>query len=355
MCAERKNQILRALEDKMPSGFKHSNNQQLEEALNSVVEGMSEIVFEKTHAECRTIKDLKEMIWQITYESKDVNKNQLNLLDDEMDKLEKYLKVVKTGNTGEKRAYKELVQLSEDGLTSIIQNITLEKDSDERAEYDDVIISPNGVFIVEVKNIKSPATIDKHGNLRWGEYGFINYSRDSRRRKYVLKAALKEYLESKGVYETDFSVEEILLWTNDRSTLDNQKSQSIISKRVDEVCDYIEDYPCRRKLRVDEISMITEILKQISVKNEYPIKDVNIKNIYEKFSYVIAAYENERILNAENYMDSEAQEQKPDQDVIRVVEEESMVKKCIIGLVAAAGWAATAYLGGKALAKYFKR
>lgn len=354
MCTERKKQILKTLEDKMSSGFKHSNNQELEEALSKVVEGMCEVVFEKTHAECRSIRDLKEIIWQITYESKDVDKVQLNLLDDEMDRLENYLKVVKTGNMGEKRAYKELVQLTEDGLTYIAQNITLEK-KDERAEYDDVVISPNGMFIIEVKNIKSPATIDKHGNLTWGEHGFINYSRDSRRRKYVLKAALKEALEEKGIYGAEFSVEEILLWTNDHSSLDNQKSHSIISKRVDEVCDYIEDYPCRRKLDVEEMSAIYEILGQISVRNEYPIKDVNIKSIYEKFAYVIATYENERALGAEKEMELETKEHRVDQEIIKVTGEQSLAKKCLVGFVAAIGWAATAYFGGKALTKLIKK
>ncbi len=351
MCTERKNQILLSLEKKMPSSYTYRNNFELEAALNKVVEGMCEIIFEKTHSDCRSIKDLKDIIWQITYESKDVDKRLLNLLEDDMNDLETYLKIIKSGNLGEERAYKELVHLSEDDHTTIIQNITLEKEQEERAEYDDLVISPNGVFIIEVKNIKCPATIDRHGNLTWGEKGFQNYSRDSRRRKYILKKVLREALEKKELYDVDFSVEEILLWTNDHSSLDNQKQQSIISKSIEEVCDYIDYYPCRKRMTPEEMKSIREILDEVSLTDEYQIKDVNIKAIYDRFSYVIAAYENERVstINDEIYSDLEVEP-----EVVVVETDENMFENIVFGALAAIGGATIGYLSGKAISRFFR-
>ncbi len=185
--------------------------------------------------------------------------------------------------------------LTVDGLTAIEQNITLRVDNVEIAEYDDLVISPNGVFIIEVKNRKDDAKIDKSGDLVWSNGKRVNYSRDSRRRKFILKEMIKKSLLEAGLYNADIGVEEILLWTNDYSSIENLKPQSVITKRIDDICDFIEGYPCRRKLDQNEISEIREALEKNSIRNEYPIQDVHLKSLYERFAYVIATYENERV------------------------------------------------------------
>ena len=105
---------------------------------------------------------------------------------------------------------------------------------------------------------------------------------------------IKNSLLEAGLYNADICVEEILLWTNDYSSIENLKPQSVITKRTDEICDFIEGYPCRRKLEQDEIGAIKEALAKNSIRNEYPIQDVHLKSLYERFAYVIATYENER-------------------------------------------------------------
>lgn len=294
MCKARKQQIINILEKNLPSNIKHSNNIELEEYLDKVVSGMCDIIFEKTHAECRMAKDLKGVIEQIANESASVDPVQLILLNDELDNLVQYVKNIRSGNNGERRAFTELRHLTVDGLTTIEQNITLKVDDEEIAEYDDLVISPNGVFIIEVKNRKDDAKIDKSGDLVWNNGRRVNYSRDSRRRKFILKEMIKNSLLEAGLYNTDIGVEEVLLWTNDYSSIENLKPQSVITKRTDEICDFIEGYPCRRKLDQDEISSIRETLEKHSIRNEYPIQDVHLKSLYERFAYVIATYENER-------------------------------------------------------------
>ena len=294
MCKVREQQIIKELEKNLPSNTKHSSNLELEEYLDKVVSGMCDIIFEKTHSECRMAKDLKGVIEQIANESASVDPVQLNLLNDELDNLVQYVKCIRSGNNGERKAFTELRHLTVDGLTTIEQNITLKVDDEEIAEYDDLVISPNGVFIVEVKNRRDNAKIDKSGDLVWSNGKRVNYSRDARRRKFILKEMIKDSLLEAGLYNADIEVEEILLWTNDYSSIENLKPQSVITKRIDEVCDYIDGYPCRRKLDQDEISAIKEALAKNSIRNEYPIQDVHLKSLYERFAYVIATYENER-------------------------------------------------------------
>ena len=97
------------------------------------------------------------------------------------------------------------------------------------------------------------------------------------------------------MYDADIGVEEILLWTNVFSHIENYKPQSVITKRTDEICDFIDSYPCRKKLRSDEIAAIAKTLKEKSIQNKYDIQEVHLKSLYERFAYVISTYENEKI------------------------------------------------------------
>lgn len=94
------------------------------------------------------------------------------------------------GMKGERIAKRALKLISFDKNVKILYNIALE-DEDVQAEYDAIVITPYGIFVVEVKNWGAEMHIDENGIL-WRNDQNIKY--DLPGRMSAKEGLLREYL-----------------------------------------------------------------------------------------------------------------------------------------------------------------
>lgn len=197
-------------------------NQEIIDHLTELQGAMARGVFEKTHAE--NLRDREIMIHfealakeygldgTDTYLRFKSNMSELGYT------IGSYIK----GMNGERIAKRALKLLSYDKGVRILYNVQLE-DEDAQAEYDAIVITPYGMFVVEVKNWGASMTISPNGLLTRNDDSGIVY--DLPGRMCVKEALLREYLQElfpKNYYN-------MLLLSNERAKVKDNYYQISIS------------------------------------------------------------------------------------------------------------------------------
>ncbi len=142
------------------------------ELLDEMFALQSEIVsltFNEDHA---ATADLK--IWDVERHLEQLNADCGNAADAELEKFKGGCKVLCnlikaeiSGNRGEYKAFRTLAYLQKDHI--ILKNVEL-MDGDLRTELDAMVINPEGITIIEVKNTSKNRFINENGNYdRTGE------------------------------------------------------------------------------------------------------------------------------------------------------------------------------------------
>ena len=166
-------------------------NQEIVDRLKNLQSALAQGVFEKTHAENfserEVIRHFETLISDYGMEGSErflrfkSNMNNLGYT------IASYIK----GFAGERNARKALKLISMDKSVTILYNVCLE-DEDCNAEYDALVITPYGLFVIEVKNWFGTAKITSNGLLENGNGCKILY--DLAGRMNVKEALLKECL-----------------------------------------------------------------------------------------------------------------------------------------------------------------
>ena len=171
-------------------------------------------VFEKTHAE--NLKDRDLMIhFDALAKEYDLDKTDTYLrFKKNMGDLSYTIGSFIKGFKGEKIARKALKLISLDRGVKVLYNVQLE-DDDCQAEYDAIVITPYGLFVIEVKNWGNAVAISPMGLLTRGDESSVTY--DLPGRMSVKEALLRECLKDKfpGNYNS------ILLLSNERVQIED--------------------------------------------------------------------------------------------------------------------------------------
>lgn len=126
------------------------------------------------------------------------------------------------GMNGERIAKRALKLLSYDKGIRILYNVQLE-DEDAQAEYDAIVITPYGMFVVEVKNWGVSMTISPNGLLTRNDDSGIVY--DLPGRMSVKEALLREHLQE--LFPKNYH--NMLLFSNERVQVQDNYHQIAIS------------------------------------------------------------------------------------------------------------------------------
>ena len=190
MNKNRVNSIKKAFEGVGPDSTTLYTNQEIVDLLMELQKTMIAGVYEKTHAEYMRDRDLMVHFSTLAAEYGLKETETYKRFENNMNDLGYTIGSFIKGMKGERIARRALKLISFDKDVKILYNIALE-DEDVQAEYDAIVITPYGLFVVEVKNWGAEMHIDENGILRRNDQD-IKY--DLPGRMSVKEGLLREYL-----------------------------------------------------------------------------------------------------------------------------------------------------------------
>ena len=167
-------------------------NQEIIDILKNLQNALAKGVFEKTHAENLRSRDILIHFDALAAEYDLKETSTYIRFSNNLNELGYTIGSFINGMKGEKAARQALRRLSYMDNIEILYNVQLESD-DCFAEYDAIVITPYGIFVVEVKNWNS-ASINSSGILI-NEKSGITY--DLLGRMNIKEALLREFLGEK--------------------------------------------------------------------------------------------------------------------------------------------------------------
>ena len=167
----RVSQIKKQLKGLGTSPYRLYTNQEVIDRLKELQAAMARGVFEKTHAENLRDKDIMLHFKTLAEEYGLAQTDTYCRFETNMRELSYTIGTYIKGMCGERMARKSLKLLSLDKNIRILYNVQLE-DEDVQAEYDAIVITPYGLFVIEVKNWDGDITITPSGLLTKDEGSF---------------------------------------------------------------------------------------------------------------------------------------------------------------------------------------
>lgn len=186
------------------------------------------------------------------------------------------------GMKGEQIARRALKLISFDKGVKILYNIALE-DEDAQAEYDAIVITPYGVFVIEVKNWGASMSIDENGILRRDDQD-IKY--DLPGRMSVKEGLLREYLGE--LFPSQY--QGIVLFSNENAKVQDDYKQMPICYGGGIVYSSRAFNEGKVILTDSQIELIAEKISN-SHKEQRALCKVNCKEIIEDYAVLMAAIE----------------------------------------------------------------
>ena len=165
MNKNRVNSIKKAFKGVGPDSTTLYTNQEIVDLLMELQKTMITGVYEKTHAEYMREKDLMVHFATLAAEYGLKETETYKRFESNMNDLGYTIGSFIKGMKGERIARRALKLLSFNKDVKILYNIALE-DEDAQAEYDAIVITPYGLFVVEVKNWGAEMHINENGTLR---------------------------------------------------------------------------------------------------------------------------------------------------------------------------------------------
>lgn len=232
-------------------------------------------------------KSLK--IWDVEKRLTEMNAKSGGIVTEKLHKLKrdcKYIcnliKAEISGNRGEEKAFESLSRIH--GEHTILRNIELSNDT-MRTELDAVVITKNGVFIVEVKNTSKNIFIDAEGNYyRTGE--FLKWDSNIGEKMRIKKELLREVLDLQGL--AYMPIYELVVFTNNKIEVQNKCATL-------KTC-FLTQLPCviekchEMTLSFKEMDLAVEAITAANKESFYPL-DFDVEGFKRNFADIIATLE----------------------------------------------------------------
>lgn len=163
-------------------------------------------------------------------------------------------------------AEKSLACLRCDGI--ILSGIALQNGSSFE-EYDDIVITSSGVFLIEVKNFKRDVVIDECGILRCGACTY-NVGERMREKEQALWNAIRF---SASDFATEADIHSMLLFVNDDTRVSDFFHRVPIERRGQIVYDIEDARRTERGLSREEMNRIRSslIVRKLDAKFPMPV------------------------------------------------------------------------------------
>lgn len=181
----------RYLEQNAPKLDSLYNNKELEQLLVRFQAAISHVMLSFGITEKIMPRDIISFLELLAKENGVEQDETFQRLRDELKDLGFLIGSLKKGSTGEKRTRDGLRNLEFSPDVKILYNITLD-DGTDRTEYDAIVLSPYGIFVIEAKNFNGNARITEKGillrdNDRFGAY---NLGERMIRKEFLLRSCM---------------------------------------------------------------------------------------------------------------------------------------------------------------------
>lgn len=166
-------------------------NPEIIDHLVDLQEAMAREVFALGHAEHFAARDIMIHFGALAEEYGLTGSDEYRRLAVNMKTLGYTIGSLKKGATGEKRTREGLRVMNYDPQVRILYNITLQDDG-SKTEYDAIVITTYGIFVVEAKNFRGTAHITEKGMLQRADDAAATYNLGERmnNKEYLLKSCL---------------------------------------------------------------------------------------------------------------------------------------------------------------------
>ena len=240
-----------------------------EEILNQLKEleaSLLKRVFESSYSENLRTYDLVNHIKSKTCELGLDNGEAVSALLRDLDRLSFAIGGLINGNRGERMAEKSLSCLRCDSIA--LSGIALQNGSSFE-EYDEIVITSSGVFLIEVKNFKHDAVVDECGILRCGACTY-NVGERMREKEHALWNAIRF---SASDFATEADIHSMLLFVNDDMKVSDFFYRVPIERRGQIVYDIEDARRTGRTLSREEMnrSRSSLIMRKVEAKFPMPI------------------------------------------------------------------------------------
>lgn len=277
------------------------DNAELLQKLLEYQNALAENVFVKLHADHLDAKDVLSHFKCLAEKYGLDTSEEFLRFNENMVKLQNKIRALINGQKGEHDALDALQLVSLEKDVEILSNIEIELDND-RTEYDEIVITPNGLFVIEVKNYKHPMKLTAEGNfIRQDgiQYGpKYNLGVKMNKKEFLLKSLLPTSLAPQGI-EFPIPYEGIVLYANNDSNLIDEYKQipicycSTISQHIKNA---VTDGP---KLTADQIQMVKETILKLHTPRKYNC-EFSCEEITNDFAYLMTAIEDAADLVSNN-------------------------------------------------------
>lgn len=141
------------------------------------------------------------------------------------------------GMSGEKIAKRALKLISFDKVVKVLYNIVLE-DEDAQSEYDAIVVTPYGIFVIKVKNWAAVMRINERGVIQREDGSDITY--DLPGRMSIKEGLLREY--HGDLFTTEY--QGIVIFSNKCAKIQDDYRRILLSfggSIVYDICEYGKD------------------------------------------------------------------------------------------------------------------
>lgn len=257
-------------------------NQEIVDGLMAVQRKQMEGVYEQTHAEHMRERDLMLHLTTLATEYGLRDTELFKRFEANMNDMGYTIGSFIKGMKGEHIARRALKLITFDKGVKVLYNVALE-DEDAQAEYDAIVITPYGLFVVEVKNWGASMSIDESGILRRDDQD-IKY--DLPGRMIVKEGLLREYLGE--FFPSQY--QGIVLFSNENAKVQDDYKQVPICYGGGIVYSIRAFNEGQVILTDSQIDMIAEKIRS-SHKEQRALCKVNCKEIIEDYAVLMAAIE----------------------------------------------------------------
>lgn len=214
--------------------------------------------------------------------------------------IEKQISISASGKRGEDRVSNHLTKYIDRDYVSF-KGVYLTDGVDE-TEVDNLILTKNGLLLLEVKNIKSNVTITSEGRLVIGNdasYDKRPIVESMKLKRKLLRNSLQKTLTKKG-YDADIVMDSYIVFTTPHDTryhINNYSSEKVCtSKKLPYI---INDYVSDTEYSDTEFNQIKECLSELEVNLKRFKTDVDFQMIKEHIAKFISMIEEQKELEIE--------------------------------------------------------
>lgn len=267
------------LEQRAPKAEELFTNKEKEQKLVDFQSAICQVILSSGITERITPRDIVTFLERLAYENGVEEDETFQRLRNEMKDLGFIIGSLKKGAKGEKRTRDGLRNLEFSPGVKILYNITLD-DGTDRTEYDAIVLTSYGIFVVEAKNLNGDARITEKGILvrkddRFGEY---NLGEKMNRKEFLLRSCLGEL--------ASVPYHALLLYVNEQADIEDEYHLIPITY-CNTVAEAIQQFDHGDELiTAEELKRIEAEITSHQIDARYPC-GVNCQQIIEDLTVIM--------------------------------------------------------------------